>query len=65
MFARFVCVLLSFCACKFLTQPKTQETRKIIVERTMYVMYIRYKNLRYFILCQRQRIPGQMIAYSI
>ena len=36
MFTRFVCALLSFCACKFPAKYETQEPRKFIVERTSY-----------------------------
>ena len=36
MFARFVCALLSFCACEFPAKFDTQEPGEIIVECTSY-----------------------------
>ena len=36
MFTRFVCTLLSFCACEFPTEFETREPGKFIVERASY-----------------------------
>ena len=37
MFDRFVCDLLSFCACEFPAKSETREPRKIIAEHTTYM----------------------------